>query len=266
MERLQIKIAGNGLEARLHAVAGPAATLDELMAALQSAGVVHGLDDDAIATVARQLEDPGAAIDVVIARGSAPEAGTAGCLRGELLAAREAGHARADASIDYRERTTLHPVAAGAPVAEIVPPTPGKPGRSVLGRALPCKPGRPHAQREGPGVRRQGDVLVAARDGVILASERKVDVVDLYTHSGDVDYDSGNLHSKGSLVVKGDVRAGFRADADGDIEVAGAVLDGAVDAGGSVRVGQGVLGQCWDRPPASAPASTSPAATPRPPT
>ncbi|MCA8974993.1 MAG: DUF342 domain-containing protein [Planctomycetes bacterium] len=242
MERLQIKISGNGLEARLQAGPGPEASIDDLRAALKAAGVTHGIDEAALQAMAILTADPSGSAAGVVARGTAAEAGTDGELGGDMLGGRGPGTVHADRSIDYRERWTLHPIFKGQTVATILPPTAGRPGRCVRGRVITPKAGRPHPQREGAGVTRQGNNLVATADGVVLSTDKLIDVVALYTHEGNVDYASGNLHSRGSLLVKGDVGTGFCVQADGDIAVTGAVIDASAVAGASIHIGQGVMG------------------------
>jgi len=251
--RVQIKIATNGLEAQLVAAAGPAATIDELRAELANAGVTHGISENALDDAAARLTDPQATLDIVVARGTPPEHGRDGCLTGDLLghplpgvledsAPKASYRAQCDLNMNYRERLWLRPVATDQKVADITEPTAGTPGTTVRGQPINCKPGRPHAQREGDGVRRTDDALFANRDGVILSTDRKIDVVPLYTHSADVDYESGNLHTHGSLLINGEVCEGFHPTADADVAITGAVQNGGVTAGASVMIGQGVLG------------------------
>jgi uncharacterized protein (DUF342 family) len=47
----------------------------------------------------------------------------------------------------------------------------------------------------------------------------------------------------GSVVVRGDVRPGYRVQADGDVEIHGNVNGGTIEAGGNVSVRYGILGQ-----------------------
>jgi hypothetical protein len=153
------------------------------------------------------------------------------------------GETRADGSIDYRERHFLLPVADGAVIGRMVPPTAGTPGRNVLGAPVPAKTGKATALRCAAGARCDGDRVLAARAGVLLRDARQVDVVNLYTHSGDVGYESGSLHTDGSLEVRGDVGEGFTVVAKGDVRIAGSVLNGTVTGDGSVRIDQGALGE-----------------------
>jgi len=240
--RFQVTIASNGLEAQLRLRPGPAETIDDAREALANADVVHGIDDHALIVFAAFAGDSEASGTEIVARGTEPVNGENGYLRGGRLESPLAGTTAEDGHIDYRERHTLHPAADGEVLAEIVAPTAGTPGRDVRGHKIASKPGQPHTQRSGPGVRTEGNELIATRDGVMFATDREIDCVPLYAHPSDVDYDSGNLHSRGSLLIKGDVRNGFSATADGDIVITGAVEGGGVTAGGTVSIGRGVLG------------------------
>lgn len=242
MARLRLTIRGDGLAAELHASPGPPATAAEVQAVLAEAKVVHGLDQAALDQFTARLADAQFTGKVEIAKGTAPVAGTDGRLEGACLMPQLPGTEHTDGHIDYHERVLLHPAALDQDLARITAPTPGTAGCNVRGLPLPAKPGKPHQERLGPGVRCFGDRLVAARNGTVLHTERSFDVVPLHVHQGDVDLDSGNLHTHGSLQVQGDVHEGFAATADGHVHVTGAVFSGTVTAGASVRVDQGVLG------------------------
>lgn len=242
MPRLRITTSEQNLLATAHATAGPPSDVAEVRAALAAAKVVHGLDDAAIVDLGQALGDGSYTGQRVVARGRPPTHGEDGRVDGLFPPGPVAGEARADGSIDFRERHFLAPVSAGTVLGCIVAPTPGSAGIDVLGRQVPPKPGKPHNVKAGPGTRRDGDRLIAARSGVLLRTARELDVVPLYTHGADVDYASGSLHTDGSLEVRGDVQQGFAATATGDVRVTGSVLDGAVRSDGSVLVDQGILG------------------------
>jgi len=241
MTRLQIHVADDGLTAVVEVRAGAAATADELRAALADAEVVYGVDDDAVAALAQRLADPDARGRFEVARGAPAVDGHDGELRGDAFCGPRAGKRGPNDRVDFRERHILHPARTGGVVATVVEPTAGTAGRDVRDRLLRPTHGRPFVQRLGDGVRRDGGSLRATRDGVVLATQELVDVVTLYEHAGNVDYRSGNLHTAGSLLVKGDVDDGFCATASGDVAVQGTV-QGGVEAEGSVHVERSVLG------------------------
>jgi len=245
VERFAITIDESGLVAQLQVMPGPAVTAADLHAWLAAQGVVFGLDEAAVAAVAARLSDPDYLDAVVVANGTEPVCGDDGELRGGLIAGPVAGKVRDAQKIDFRERSMLPPVKKGEPVAEIVKPTAGTKGCDVRGHEVAAAAGDAHGYEFGSGVTVEGRHVVAAREGVVLVADDFVDVVQLYTHDGDVDYESGNLHTEGSFVINGSICTGFRVTASGDVIVAGDVQLGAVTAGGSVHVSQAILG-CED--------------------
>ena len=242
MTRFRIVIANDGLTAELQAAAGAAANEQELRRACAEAGVTTGIDDAAIADAASQLANPNAVVATIIARGYSAKHGQDARLRGLPRNVPEPGRVTPSGRIDYRERHFLQPIADTEVIATVVPETSGSAAIDVRGRELPAIPGKPLPQQLGPGARRTGDTIFAKRDGVVLHTEAVLDVVPLYTHSGNVDYASGNLHTKGSLLVEGDIGNGFQVTADGDIAVLGTV-HGELQAQGSALIERGILGQ-----------------------
>lgn len=242
MSRIRITVSGDGLTADVAVIPGPASTPAALEQELRDHGIVFGVATEVVASLGVRLADPGFQGHATVAHGERGEDGVDGRLEIDLPAAFEIGHHLASGAIDYRERNFLCPVRADQRIGRIVPPTAGKPGTSVRGTTTTPRPGKEARLRIGPGVRLTGGELFGTRNGVLSHDARHVDVVPLYTHAGDVDYHSGNLHSEGSLAVRGDVHSGFTVSASDDVQIAGAVLDGIVKAGGSVRVDQGVQG------------------------
>lgn len=240
MTRIHIRISTDRLTAELQLRRGAAQERNQLAQALATAGVCHGVDADAVDKFAGLLANPDASGKVCIARGTTPVAGVDGKLAGPLLEPPKPGTMSGAGTINYRERGVLRPIKNGEQVASIVKPTKSQPGRDVTGKDLTSDDGKPFTQKLGPGVRRADDALFATAEGVVLATDSRIDVVPLYTHKGNVDYSSGNLHSAGSLEITGNIDSGFEATADGDIAINGAV-DGGCESGGSIDVRQGVL-------------------------
>lgn len=238
MDRLRVAIVEDGMAARATMSPGPAVPHDELLQALGAHGVVHGISPQAVACLGEgACERP-----VLVAEGTQPTRGDAEQLHPEHWHHATPGQRAAGGSIDYHERHLLHPVREGDVVGAIQPCTLGDPGRDVRGKHLPGLPGERLPLDLGEGVHREGRTLVARTAGVALFTGQRIDVVPLYTHPRDVDYASGNLHMQGSLLVEGEVAAGFLVEASGDIAVHGSV-HGAVRAGGSAYVEHGIMGR-----------------------
>lgn len=239
---MRVVIAADGLTAEVTAARGAPCSEAELHHELATAGVCFGLDQVAIAEFANRMLEPEWAGSAIVARGRHAEPGRDGRLLLTPAPGLQAGHEHRDGHIDYRERQFLVPIQSGAWVGTVQTATAGVDGRSVLDRPVPAKPGTALKLRIGPGLRQDDDRLQALRGGVLSWTPPVVDVVPLYTHGGDIDYHTGNLHTDGSLELRGDVREGFAATATHDVRIAGAVLNGTAVAGGSLVVDQGVLG------------------------
>jgi uncharacterized protein (DUF342 family) len=223
--------------------------LAEAEAVLAAAGVVHGIDPARLADLAQgPFRGPR-----LVARGTPPEHGWDATI--QWL---DPGHTGAvglhapqvldDGRIDYRDLGEEATVTAGAVLALKAAAVPaGRPGRSVCGQELPARPGRdvalaPHA---GPGteVSTDGTMLRAVTAGLVVRSGPRLSVTAVRTVAGDVDFKTGNVVFDGSVVVRGDVRAGFRVKATGSIQVDGEVSDAVLESDGDVQVTGGIVGQ-----------------------
>lgn len=214
---------------------------------LSEHGVVEGIrhkDLEKICHYVNRQQKP--AIRVRVAEGRRPVPGTDGRVEYAVETRPQAGALLSDGRMDFRQRGFLRGVKAGQVVARRMPAGPGQPGRTVLGEELPAQGGQEIALSAGENIEvsADGSAFHAARDGVLLiSSSRELSVVELYEHSGDVDYSVGNLDIEGSLSVSGSVRPGFSLKAKGDILIGDTLEAAQVEAGGSVAVGRGVVGK-----------------------
>jgi uncharacterized protein (DUF342 family) len=243
--RITVGIAGDGLSATLRVISGPVAGEAELYAAIQTAGVVFGVQHETVRRLAAELADELFTVDAaVIAEGVRALPGNDGYFVPAFSAGIQPGHVRDDGTMDFLDRELLKPVAVGAVVGRLHAAIEGVVGRLVDGGELAVAKTRACTLALGPGVAAQPNgEIVATRAGVLLyAGKKSVDVVQQHVHTGKVDLRSGHLDMQGSLVVRGSVERLFRAAASGDLEVQGGVEYGSVSAGGSLRVSGGVRG------------------------
>ena len=237
---ISLRISDGGMLARVSVRAGAPAGAEELRAALEGAGVRAGIDEEAFDRVALGLKDAKYELaDELIARGAAAKPGEDGRLECPYAQGLAPGHLREDGTLDYHDRELLKPVSTGDEIGRVSPARRGVPGVLVDGTPL-----HPAAVRDvklalGPGATLGADGVVrAARAGVVVFKEpQTLDVVDRHVHEGPVDLRSGHLHMLGSLIVKGDVLPTFHVYATGDVEIRGSVDNGAVYAGGNLRIG-----------------------------
>jgi uncharacterized protein (DUF342 family) len=156
-------------------------------------------------------------------------------------------HIDAKGRVDWHDHGRSEDVAEGTALARILPPTAGVHGVDVRGAFLESKPGRPldSARVMGDGVRLNAshpDVIEAASAGHFYRDrQRRLGVQTRLVVEGDVDFRHGNIDTKLSVLVKGDVKAGFSIKSAGDIEVMGVIEDARISAQGGLVVRGGIL-------------------------
>jgi len=242
-ERIQIELRNDGLEAVVRVIPGEALEPDRVEAALTAAGVRHGIVEEVKTAVENSIHDGNFGLpERIIARGDTPEPGADGGIELDVEVGRVAYTRRADGSLDWFEQNALTCVDEGDEIGRVNEPGEGTPGKTVDGSAIPATPGKPSEPVLGDGIEltKEG-LLLATRSGAVsVRGENQIDVLDHFEHSGDVDMSSGNLSTKGSLTVTGNVNTNFEVKATGDLLIKGGVFGGTIDAGGNVQVGQGI--------------------------
>ena len=120
----------------------------------------------------------------------------------------------------------------------------GTPGCNVYGNEV-----RPDKVRKV--IFSKGNNITTSEDGLRLISDvdgfatlegDKVFVSNLYEVPADVDNSTGDIEFNGGVIVKGNVRTGFKVKAAGNIEVFGVVEGADLDAGGDVILHRGIQG------------------------
>jgi len=244
-DRLQLRVDDDGQAAWLRVEAGAPSGREAADGRLAAAGVVAGIDEEALTCVARMLAlpEPGDAA-ICVARGRPATEATPDALELVEPIGPLAGTLREDERFDFRERRLIVPLKAGDPVGRIVRGAAGLPGFDVLGRPLEPKPAAPLSLLHGDGIAcDDAGVLRATRDGARTVDRRGVlDVVALHVHGAPVDLASGNLETEGSLQIRGDVASAMHVRAGADLAIRGTVDDARVEAGGSIEISGGVIG------------------------
>lgn len=186
-------------------------------------------------------------IELPIARGRLPVAGKDAELQSLMDSKIAVGHdASSDEAIDQREVYEFAVVDIGQKLMRKIPATAGKPGKDVLGKAIPATAGKdlPFTMPfEGVDLAPDdANVLVATIKGHPVFSKTGVKV-DPVLHLESVNIHSGNVDFDGSVFVKDSVASGFTVKATGDIHVKGQVEKANLIAKGDIIVGCGVLGE-----------------------
>lgn len=224
-------------------VPAPFATVEQIRDALAHAGVVYGIDDEAIqALVARtELEVKG-----VVARGTPPTEPVDGHVRPYRSHQSDLGIDTSEDAlkVDLLDRGEVLSVNEGDIVGEWIEPEPGQDGRNVRGEPVRARKPKPVRVKLGKGVSREegSRFIVAVRMGRPVITEKLVDVVPSYDVPGDVNVATGHVEFAGDVSVRGNVEESLRVRAGGSVAISGMVFRKArVEAGGSVSA-KGVVG------------------------
>jgi uncharacterized protein (DUF342 family) len=226
---------------------GSPLTVEAVRELLAEQGITQGVDYEAIDKTVREanssLSDQ---TEVQIAVGAPPINGKSGTIKYGFKNADPERNFRVleDGRIDYKGTANVPAVTEGQLLAEIKPPTEGKPGVTVYGKTIPpakCKPAVLIADK-GVTTDPSGVRFYAETDGCVLLNPPSISVAEIYTVNGDVDYSTGSIHFDGSVVVNGTVREGFEVKASGDITVRDSVESARLEAGRDVLVLRGIQG------------------------
>ncbi len=218
--------------------------VQEILAALQAAGVTYGIQDDAIRdAVERGTEKP-----VRIAVGMKPTPGKdaefifyfkTGVFR---KAAIEDGYGK----IDRVQAQPVQSVEAGQIIAEKIPANPGQPGRDVYGKLVPTIAGMDKELELGPNVfslTADQSRLIATAAGEPILSQKRIGIYPVQVINSDVNIETGNIQFAGNVVIFGNVEIGMKVEAEGEICIYGSVDAAAIKAGGNLFIKGGVFGR-----------------------
>lgn len=157
-----------------------------------------------------------------------------------------------DGQSDYYELDLIHNVKIGDWLGEKIPPTPGKPGATVLGHPIPGRTGRDIRMKYDPKTVSETFenglfVLRATINGAVTAKQGKISVENHLVIPGNVDYETGNIDFDGNVTIEGTVEDKFKVIATGDIAIKGNQGVGAAERieskKGSIFIKGGINGK-----------------------
>ncbi len=223
---------------------GGYATKEDVLKALSDANIKFGISETEIE---KTLNKHGFGKPYTVAWGKASISGKDGYLDFGFDTSKKDAKPKLleNGNVDFRSLNLIEMVTAGQRLVTIIPPQDGEDGTDVYGVTLPYKRGKQApAIVKGAGVsyNSEGTSITADTSGQVLYENRKISVSPILEISGDVDNNTGNISFNGSVVIKGSVRTGFRVEADGNIDVQGAVEGAFLNAGHNILLYSGVQG------------------------
>ncbi|MBI2472337.1 MAG: DUF342 domain-containing protein [Planctomycetes bacterium] len=221
--------------------------VNDVIQTLQSKNISYGIKEEVImATLDKARLKDSAVEDVLIAEGDQTIFGEDGRLEflfdvDKKIKPQEGAHGK----IDFHEVSIIENVEKDQPLVKLIDPTTGKPGKNVFGKMLSPVHGKPCVLPIGENTRvseKDSKLLVSCVSGNVRYAGGVVSVKSCCTVEKDVDFGVGNITSKGTVVVKGNVRSGFIVDAVGDVEIWGTVEDSIIKSKGNVLIKGGFIG------------------------
>lgn len=217
-------------------------TLEEVLDELSKNGVIYGINRTNLETLVKY---PVYNEMICIAEGTPPVNGENGKVEFHFDIKRD--HRPTileDGRVDFRELNLIQNIEKGGVLCSLIPPTPGKPGKTVAGTDIPAMDGKPAVLPRGRNVvvSEDGTQLVAGIDGQISYIDGKVSVFATHEVKADVDNSTGNINFIGNVVVMGNVLSGFTIEAGGNVEVMGVVEGATIRAGGDIILRRGMQG------------------------
>jgi len=217
-------------------------TREEVMQILSENGVVYGINENELDMV---INYPVYNQMICIAEGTPPVNGQNGKVEFHFDTERETRPTiLEDGRVDFRELNIIQNAEKGQVLCSLVPPVPGKPGKTVCGTDVPALDGKPAVLPKGRNVviSEDGTQLIANLSGQIDYIDGKVSVFATYEVQDDVDNSTGNINFIGNVLVKGNVLSGFVIEAGGNVEVMGVVEGAVIKAGGDIILRRGMQG------------------------
>ncbi len=228
------------IEAPKKGAAAP--SLQDVLAQLRQAGVVHGFLESNLQTALR-TQAYGTSIQA--AAGTKPVSGRGQRIAYRFNVNRGKPYLETDfGRINLRELNFIENVKTGDLLAELEAPIPASDGMTVTGICIPADADM-RSVSLSPGqntkLNPEGDKLFASIDGNVRMSGDMV-MVEPVIVVKNVDYSTGNIRFDGSVVVEGSVADGFSVEAGGDIQITSGVGRANLTAGGSILLKTGMNG------------------------
>ncbi|OGK02953.1 MAG: hypothetical protein A2350_20095 [Candidatus Raymondbacteria bacterium RifOxyB12_full_50_8] len=219
-------------------------TPDDLLFLLARNNIIHGIKESEITRMARELMY---GRDILVAEATLPVPGTDARIEELVPIDSTAKPLQIEGGrVDFKSLDIIKMVDERQKVCVKHPATPGTNGTSIFGQPIAALYGRDlmFSCGENMYVSEDGLSMHAACGGYLYRSGIGISVGNVYLIRGNVDYSTGNVKYKGSVIVKGSVLSGFSVESDGSILVAGDVEGARVwSRAGNVEIRKGVFGR-----------------------
>lgn len=215
---------------------------DEIIQELVKAGVKYGVDNNAIEAISTNRPY---IKKLLLASATMPVEGQEAIIKynfnTDLTMKPQLNE---DGSVDFHHLDMISPVKQGQVLAELTPAIMGKPGINVCGQLLKQTKVRNRVLRVGKNIKLSDDGLRAYSEinGHASIEGEMIFVSNTFEVAANVDTSTGDIDYDGDVVIHGNVNAGYKVKASGDIIVEGTVEGAELEAGGNIVLKRGVSG------------------------
>lgn len=222
---------------------GKKLTPDEVLSQLASLNINTGIKNDIIT---RMCESERPITSIIIAEAIPPQTGEKARIETYVkINSHRKAIEKEDGRVDYYDLGETCSATEGQELYRRIPPTTGKPGKDVYGNEIPGIPGRDLKIILGHGTKRDEndpDLVRATIQGEVLIKNGVMQISEIHTIKGDVDFSTGNVRFNGSIKIGGTVKSGFEVHGSGNIEIKGNVEDAIVIGENDVIIQGGCAG------------------------
>lgn len=249
--RVEVIISSDEMEARIKLnitakefVENKISIFSEIVESINKSGINEGLDDIFQKPITVQKE-------IIVSKGIKPKNGKDAVIRYYEIQEKKPV-VKEDGTVDHYDLNLIDNVRKGDWLGEKIPPTEGKPGRTVVGRILPPRRGIDlklrYDRKTVEETEEDGKIILrAAIDGAVKFEGDKIRVDNHLIIPEDVGYETGNITFDGYVTVKGTVKDGFSVIAKNDISIQGnmglGVVDTLISKEGSIYIKGGIFGK-----------------------
>ncbi len=217
---------------------------EDIKQGLKQQGVIYGIDESIIHAI---FENKNFDCLVRVAVGKDPEIGENARLEDPLNLLKYSSHLfnSQNSKTSRKSSNLFKPVAVGDLILKKIPASQGAAGCDVFGGKIECPAGMDvkmpsikNCQKDESGLR-----LLSKVDGCAYAEKDIIFVTQALTIKGNVDLETGNIDSKVSVIVRGDVLSDFSISSGQDVAVNGVIEGAEIRAGKSVFCKRGINGK-----------------------
>lgn len=207
-----------------------------LEALLKENNILFGIDQEILKKIVENLRD--IQFPIIVAKGNPPQHGE----DAYLIVEYQQKETNKKERVNFRNILDIPSVKNGQLIARSVPQTVGKSGRTVTGKLLPARDGKPLMIRAGKNVIKDGNQFISTIDGQVSITHKMIAVNPVFEVNGDLDLKTGNVNFIGNVIIRGDVPTGYEVIAGGDIKIYGLVEGAQLVAKGNIMITGGITG------------------------